>query len=139
MPGMNGEHDKITPEINEENFESEVLHSRLPALVAFGAHWSKPCQLLEPVLSDVEAGCIGKARVMRVNVDDNPDLGAQYEIESIPTLLCFAEGKVRGRMVGFASKQAILSKLDTFIESLDCSQDTNIRPHIYQASNDNKR
>lgn len=102
--------------VNEGNFENEVLKCPQPALVAFGAHWSKPCHLLKPVLGEVETDCEGKVRVFRVNADDNPDLGAWYQIESIPTLVCFVRGKERGRIVGFASKEAILAKVYTCVE-----------------------
>ncbi len=99
------------PEVGEKDFEREVLRSEQPTLVVFGAHWSKPCHLLKSVLSEVAAQCAGRLRVLRVNVDDNPDLGVWYAIESIPTLLCFVNGKVCARIVGTASKEAILSRL----------------------------
>lgn len=98
-------------QLNEKEFDREVLRSPEPAVVAFGADWSKPCQLLRSVMHEIAAECEGKIRVFAVNADDNPDLDALYEIQSIPTVLCFVDGKVRGRIVGFASKQAILSKL----------------------------
>lgn len=98
-------------ELNEMEFEEEVLRCNGLALVAFGAEWSKPCQLLKTVLEEIAAECEGRIRVFAVNADDNPDLDLLYEIQSIPTVLWFVEGKVRGRIVGFASKQAILSKV----------------------------
>jgi thioredoxin-like negative regulator of GroEL len=101
------------PEVGEGDFESEVLHSSQPALVAFGAPWSKPCQIVQSVLSELANECTGKIRVLQVNVDDNPDLGVWYGIESIPTLLGFVAGKVRFRIIGTASKEAILSRLGT--------------------------
>jgi thioredoxin 1 len=101
------------PEVNEGNFETEVLRSETPALVAFGAGWSKPCQVLKSVLEELATRCAGTVRVLRVNVDDNPDLGLWYGIESIPTLLCFVEGKVRLRIVGTVSPDAVLVRLAT--------------------------
>lgn len=106
-------HDRYT-EVGESNFEAEVLRSAQPVLVAFGATWSKPCQIIRSVLNGVDEKCAGKIRVLLVNVDDYPDLGLLYGIESIPTLLCFVGGKVRARIVGTASKEAILSKLEPF-------------------------
>jgi thioredoxin 1 len=115
---MSGEGNRLgNIEVNEGNFVREVLQSPQPTLVAFGAPWSKPCQILQPTLSEIAAQCGGKIRVLRVNVDDNPDLGVWYGIESIPTLLYFVEGKVRARIVGTASKNAILSKLESFDSS----------------------
>lgn len=102
------------PEANEGNFEAEVLRSRQPTLVAFGASWSKPCQILKSVLGQVAAECAGKIRLVAVNVDNNPDLGLWYGIESVPTLVCFVEGKARARIVGTASAEAILSRLEPF-------------------------
>jgi thioredoxin 1 len=99
-------------EVSETNFESEVLRSQVPTLVAFGAGWSKPCQVLNSVVQDLVRHCAGKVRVLRVNVDDNPDLGIWFGIESIPTLLCFVEGQVRLRIVGTVSTDAVLAKLD---------------------------
>ena len=102
-------------EIGETNFESEVLKSKQPVIVAFSAPWSQPCRIIRSVLDEVATACAGRLKVLRVNVDDHPDLGAWYDIQSIPTLLCFVSGKVCVRIVGTASKEAILSKLKPFL------------------------
>jgi len=98
-------------EISEGNFESEVLRWKQPVLVAFSAAWSRPCQILDSVLEKVAAACAGRMKVARINADNHPDLGLIWKIQSIPTLLCFADGSLRARIVGTASKEAILSKL----------------------------
>ncbi len=98
-------------EVGEANFEAEVLKCTKPVLVAFVAPWSRPCQVIDPVLDDVALACAGRARVVRVNADNAPDLGIAYEIQSIPSLLFFVAGELRGRVVGTASKEAILEKL----------------------------
>ena len=103
-----------TVEIDETNFRSEVLRSEQPVMVAFSAPWSRPCQVLRSVLDDVATACAGRVKMVRVNVDDHPDLGVWYEIQSVPTLLCFVHGKVCVRIVGTASKEAILAKLEPF-------------------------
>jgi thioredoxin 1 len=95
---------KALAEVGEKDFQKEVLNSPQPTLVGFGAPWSKPCLILREELLQVAAHCAGKVRVLWVNVDDNPDLGAWYEIESIPLLLCFVGGKICARIVGTASK-----------------------------------
>lgn len=100
-------------EINEGEFETEVLRSELPVLTAFLAGWSKPCRLVEAVLDEVAETCSGKAKVLKVNVDDNPDLGTWYGIESVPTLTFFINGIVRAKIVGMASPKAILEKMET--------------------------
>lgn len=104
---------KAILEINEPEFEAEVLNSERPVLVSFWAAWSQPCRVLEPVLDEVASQCNGRAKIVKVNADDNPDLGLWLGIHSIPTLLIFTDGNVVGKIVGTASKQAILSKLET--------------------------
>ncbi len=108
------EHPSAILDLGEANFEPEILKSEIPALVLFWAPWSRPCVLLKRVVEEVAADCAGKVKVARVNADDNPDLGLLYAIQSIPTLLFFAEGNVRARIVGTASKEAILAKMKAF-------------------------
>src|SRR6266481_511147 len=98
-------------EIGEANFESEVLKWELPVLVAFSAAWSRPCQILDSVLEEVAVGCAGRVKVVKINADNHPDLSLVWRIQSIPTLLYFVEGNLRAKVVGTASKEAILSKL----------------------------
>src|SRR2546422_8171799 len=98
-------------EIGEANFESEVIRWKQPVLVAFSAAWSRPCRILDSVLEEVAAACAGREKVVRINADNNPDLSLIWSIQSIPTLLYFVAGKLQGRIVGTASKEAILSKL----------------------------
>jgi thioredoxin 1 len=102
-------------EIGETNFKSEVMESKRAVLVGFLAPWSRPCHVIRPVLDEVSAACAGSMKVVRVNADDNPGLGMAYEIHSIPTLLCFVDGSERARIVGTASKEAILAKLKPFM------------------------
>src|SRR6266850_917048 len=98
-------------EIGEANFESEVLRWKQSVLVAFSADWSRPCQILDSVLEEVAAACAGREKVVKINADNNPDLSLIWKIQSIPTLLYFVDGNLRARIVGTASKEAILSKL----------------------------
>ncbi len=98
-------------QIGEANFESEVLKWKQPVLVAFSAPWSRPCQILDSALEEVAAACAGREKLVRINADNNPDLSLVWKIQSIPTLLYFVDGSLRARIVGTASKEAILSKL----------------------------
>lgn len=102
-------------EIDEAHFQSEVLSAKQPALVVFSAPWSRPCQILGPVIEDLADSSSGSLLVFKVDVDDHFDLGMWYEIQSIPTLLCFVKGRECVRIVGTASKEAILAKLQPFI------------------------
>jgi thioredoxin 1 len=98
-------------EVCEANFDAEVLKARQPVLVAFWAPWSRPCQVLDSVLVEVATACVGKVKVVKINADDNPDLSLWYEVQSIPTMLYFVERNLRAKIVGTASKEAIVSKL----------------------------
>ena len=103
---------KHTIDINEANFEAEVLQSTQPVLVDFWAQWCGPCKMLAPVLDEIAVAQNGRAKVVKVNVDENPALAQRYNIQSIPTLLYFAGGEVLDRTMGAVSKQSIISKLE---------------------------
>jgi len=106
-------------EIDEANFESEVLRWNQPVLVAFSTGWSRPCQVLDSVLEEVAVRCAGRVKVVKINADNHPDLSLVWRIQSIPTLLYFADGNLRARIVGTASKEAILSKLQSVTQGGD--------------------
>jgi thioredoxin 1 len=103
---------KPTIEINETNFESEVLQSNQPVLVDFWAEWCGPCKMIAPLLDEIATEQAGQVKVAKVNVDSNPVLAARYGIQSIPTLLYFAGGEVRDRTVGVTGKRGIVAKLE---------------------------
>ena len=103
---------KSTIEINEANFETEVLKSNQPVLADFWAEWCGPCKMLSPVVEEIAVEQSERVKVVKVNVDNNPQLAARFGIQSIPTLLYFADGKVIHQTVGVAGKKAILDKLE---------------------------
>ena len=103
-----------TVHVGEPNFEAEVLQSKQPVLVAFWAPWSPACRALDSVLQELASALEGQAKVVKVNADDSLDLSICYDIQSIPTLLCFVGGTPCLRIVGTASKGAILARLKPF-------------------------
>jgi thioredoxin 1 len=103
---------KTTIEGNALNFETEVIQSRQPVLVDFWAEWCGPCKMLGPVIDEIAVEQAGNVKVVKVDVDANPELAARYSIRSIPTLLYFAEGEVRDQSIGAAPKRLIVSKLE---------------------------
>lgn len=98
-------------DVGKDNFEAEVLRSKQPVLAAFWATWSQPCQVLGSVLNDIMNACVRSMKFVQIDVDRHPDLSLWYGIESIPTLLYFVDGVVRGRIVGTASKETIIAEL----------------------------
>ena len=110
---MNAQNDPL-PVIPAVDFKAEVLESRQPVLVEFWAPWSRPCQVFDSVLQELAGACAGKVKVVKVNADDSLDLSLWYEIQSVPTLLYFVRGNPCLRIVGTATKEAILAKLEPF-------------------------
>ena len=104
---------KPTIEINETNFEAEVLKSAQPVIVDFWAEWCGACKMLAPVLDEIASEQGGRAKVAKVNIDQNSALAERFGIRSIPTLLYFVGGEVRKQTVGVVSKKAIVSTLDS--------------------------
>jgi len=100
--------------IAAEDFKAEVLESNLPVLVEFWAPWSRPCQVFDSVLRELAGACAGKFKVVKVNADDSLDLSLWYDIQSVPTLLYFVRGNPGLRIVGTATQEAILAKLEPF-------------------------
>ena len=98
-------------EVNEANFEREVLQSTQPVVVDFWADWCGPCKMLAPALEELAREEEGRAVVAKVNVDENPALAMRFNIRSIPSLLYFSGGELRDQTIGVVSKKTILSKL----------------------------
>jgi thioredoxin 1 len=99
-------------EFSEKNFEQEVLKSDQPVLVDFWATWCAPCRMMEPAVSAVAEAYAGRAKVGKLNVDENLSLTSQYRIRGVPTLLLFKSGQIQEQIAGTASKEAISKMLD---------------------------
>jgi thioredoxin 1 len=104
---------KSTIEVNEANFEAEVLKSSQPVVVDFWAEWCGPCKMLGPVLDEIASEQTGRAKVAKINIDQNSALAEKFGIRSIPTLLYFVGGEVRKQTVGVVSKKTIVTTLES--------------------------
>ena len=113
LENMNTHNDAGLVVVPGLNFRTEVLDAKLPVLVAFWTPWSRPCQILESVLQELARELAGQIKLVKVNADDSLDLSLCYDIQSIPTLLYFVEGRLRFEIVGTATKDAIVAKLKT--------------------------
>lgn len=97
--------------ITSKNFNEEVLNSKVPVLVDFWASWCGPCKMMLPVVEEIEKEMEGKAKICKVNVDEERDLAMKYDIMSIPTFLVFKDGKVVNSILGVQDKQKIINLL----------------------------
>ena len=111
MPERNKVETMAVITITKDNFEVEVLHAAVPVVVDFWAAWCGPCRMMEPVLSELAETADG-FKVGKINVDEQPDLAAKFNIMSIPTLLIFKDGAVFKQSVGVKSQQAILDMME---------------------------
>ena len=94
-------------EITDQSFEQEVLKATTPVLVDFWAVWCGPCRMIAPTVEAIANDYVGKAKVGKVNVDENSSTPAKYNIRGIPTLLLFKNGQVQEQLVGAANREAI--------------------------------
>jgi thioredoxin 1 len=101
-----------TVEFSEQNFDNDVLKSAQPVLVDFWATWCGPCRMMAPTLDAVASEYAGRAKVGKLNVDDNPEIAGRYGIRSIPTLLLFKNGEIQEQVVGLVPKEALVRILD---------------------------
>ena len=95
----------------DANFEEEVLRSPVPVLVDFWAQWCPPCRSLSPVVDEIAAQTAGAAKVVKVNVEDNPELIRRYRVQSVPLVLFFKDGEVCDRAPERLDKGALLNRL----------------------------
>jgi thioredoxin 1 len=102
-------------QITQDTWPAEVLQSEIPVLVDFWAEWCAPCRAIAPALEELSGEMTGKLKIVKVNVDELPELAGQFGIRSIPTLLVFKGGRVQAQMVGALTKAALKSKLDSVL------------------------
>ena len=97
-----------TQQVDSSNFQSDVLGSDVPVVVDFWAEWCGPCKMIGPHLEEISDEMSGKVKITKVNIDENPDIAAQYGVRSIPTLVLFKDGEPASIQVGAKPKTALV-------------------------------
>ena len=97
--------------VTDESFEQEVLNSEVPVLVDFWAAWCGPCRMIAPTVDQLAVEYAGKLKVVKLDVDQNPDVSGRLGVMSIPTLMVFKGGQMVERILGAVSKPVLLAKL----------------------------
>ena len=98
--------------ISDESFEEEVLQSERPVLIDYWAEWCGPCKMIAPVLDEIATEYSDRLKVVKLNIDDNPQTPPKYGIRGIPTLMVFTNGQVEATKVGAVSKAQLTAFLD---------------------------
>jgi thioredoxin 1 len=101
-----------TINLDESNFDREVIHSDKPVIVDFWAEWCGPCKMIAPLLDEIAREKNGAVKVGKVNVDENPSLSSKYNIRAIPALLFFKNGQLRDQVTGVTSKKDLLNRIE---------------------------
>jgi len=99
--------------LTDQNFEKEVLQSKVPVLVDFWAPWCGPCQMVGPIIEELDKQQQGKIRIGKLNVDENPQAATKYGVMSIPTVILFKAGKETARKIGLESKESYLKMISS--------------------------
>ncbi len=99
-------------EVDDNNFDTEVVQAEGPVLVDFSATWCGPCKKLEPVVHEIAGDYGDKLKVVKVDVDKAPGTAAKFAVMSVPTLIFFRDGQVRDQVTGVVPKRAIAERVD---------------------------
>ncbi|WP_404400678.1 thioredoxin [Pelagibacterium halotolerans] len=100
----------MTEQVSEATFQNEVLGAKEPVLVDFWAEWCGPCRAIAPILEEISSEMAGKVKIVKLNVDENPSIAAQYGVRSIPTMILFKGGEAADIKIGAGTPKAGLVK-----------------------------
>lgn len=102
-------------EVSDATFDAEVLKAETPVLVDFWAPWCGPCRALGPTIDAIADENTGKLKVVKINVDDNPNVAAQYGVRGIPAIMCFNKGAIANQVVGAVPKDKLEALFNTLV------------------------
>ena len=101
-----------THKVSDATFEDDVLKSKEPVVVDFWAEWCGPCKMIAPALEEIATALGAKAKIVKINIDENPKTPSQYGVRGIPTLMVFKDGQVAATKVGAAPKGQLQSWIE---------------------------
>lgn len=101
--------------VNESDFHAQVIDETLPVLVDFTATWCGPCKMLDPIVKQIAEEWSGRLKVVKLDVDANPQVAMQYQVLGVPTLILFVNGKASERLTGYKPKDRLMAKFGPHI------------------------
>jgi len=102
-------------EIKGTDFEKEVLESKVPVIVDFWGSWCPPCKMMEPVLEDLEKNYEKRAKIVKINIDQNPVITSKYEIKGVPTFILFKDGEIKDVFIGAQREEILKEAVDKLL------------------------
>ena len=105
-------------QVNNSNFNEEVISSAVPVIIDFWASWCGPCQMMGPVFEELSGEYEGRLKFAKVSTEEEPALAARFQIQGIPCLVLVKDGREIDRITGFAPKEMLKSKIDSVLERI---------------------